>query len=198
VRRTINKSKRAVCFVDDDPEEVRRFRENLGRQFVVGAGTTLEEALRDLRRGGRRTPDLFALDLYFPEGGANTEAQQEELHAAWQEVQAAQAKFRAVLERLGQSARGGRRLAKRIRRRYPSSKYIFFTRKATLEEGLEALREGALCVIKKPDPTASEARGRSIGEAEDSAFRRCARQIARELNEAIRGTRCGPRDTSKT
>ena len=30
----------SICFVDDDPEELRRFRQLLGRRFVVGGGTS--------------------------------------------------------------------------------------------------------------------------------------------------------------
>ncbi len=174
--------KHAVCFIDDDPEELRRFQECLGEYFVIGAGTTLDAALEDLRSQGRDHPDLFVLDMYFPEGGVNTEAERAELHAAWDEVVRAQAALQAVLAKLGQSSRGGEALAKQV-----GGPYVFFTRKATLEEGMQALRQGARAVIKKPDPTESEREGRSRAEAYDQALRNHAGEIAGEITRAIGG-----------
>jgi CheY-like chemotaxis protein len=63
---------RALCFVDDDADEVRRFRGQLGGTFLIGAGTSLPEAIERLKRQGRGEPDLFVLDMYFPEGPPNT------------------------------------------------------------------------------------------------------------------------------
>ncbi len=176
------KPKHAVCFIDDDPAELRRFQECLGEYFVIGAGTTREAALEDLRSQGRGHPDLFVLDMYFPEAGANTDSELAELQAAWDEVVRAQTALQAVLAKLGQSSRGGQELAKRVH-----GPYVFFTRKATLEEGMRALQQGARTVIKKPDPTERERQGRSRAEAYDQALRNRAREIAAEITRAIRG-----------
>lgn len=34
----MRRKKPSICFVDDDPEEIRRFRENLDGVFEIGAG----------------------------------------------------------------------------------------------------------------------------------------------------------------
>jgi CheY-like chemotaxis protein len=184
----MRKRKPSICFVDDSDDELRRFRESLGRRFKIGTGRTLDDALAELRKQGSDKPDLFVLDMYFPEGPLNTESELSQLNAAWTKYRAAEADFMSTLARLRQTSDGGEALADRIRRRYGSPKYVFFSRKATLEEGLRALRRGALDIIKKPDPSSTEAAGKSPTEAEDEAFRNRSSEIAAELSEAIRRT----------
>ena len=185
----MKKRRRSLCFVDDDPAELRRFCENLKSDFVIGAGRTLDEALADLRSSGRERPDLFVLDLYFPEGPLNTEAELVELRAAWDRYKLEQAAFLAVLAKCRQTSHGGVALAEDIWQRYRSRNYVFFTRKATLEEGLTAIgRSHALGIMKKPDPHPAGAEDRTLTAAYDSAFRDNARAIAAELSSYIRGT----------
>lgn len=179
------KRRHSLCFVDDDPAELRRFRENLEPEFVIGTGQTLDDALADLRKNGLERPDLFVLDLYFPDGPLNTEAELSELRAAWSRYGLAQADFLSVLAKLRQSSRGGMKLADDIRQRYRSRNYVFFTRKATLEEGLTAVTQThALGIMKKPD--AHPAENTTPGEACDAAFRARKREIADELSAHIR------------
>ena len=124
--------KHSLCFVDDDPEELQRFQESFKSLFVVGVGQTLDDALADLRRQGPRKPDLFVLDMYFPEGSLNTKAEQEELRLAWSEYNSAHANFMSVLARLRQTSKGGYALAENVQKKCRSRNYVFFTRKATL------------------------------------------------------------------
>ena len=178
------RKRHSLCFVDDDPAELRRFRENLEPEFVIGTGQTLDDAVADLRKNGRERPDLFVLDLYFPDGPLNTEAELSELRTAWNRLGIAQAEFLSVLTKLRQSSRGGMKLADEIRQRYGSRNYVFFTRKATLEEGLTALnRCRALGIMKKPD--APPAENTTPSEACDAAFRDKKREIAAELSSHI-------------
>ncbi len=158
----MGKRKPSVCFIDDSDYELRRFRENLQSRFEIGVGRTLDDALADLQKQGFKKPDIFVLDMYFPEGPQNTIQQLSELNAAWAKYRAAHADFMSTLARLGQTIAGGEALADQIRKRYGSPKYVFLSRKATLEEGLRALGRGALDVIKKPDPSGTEAKGRSL------------------------------------
>jgi DNA-binding NtrC family response regulator len=180
--------KPSICFIDDSDHELRRFRENLESRFKIGTGRTLDDALANLRKQGYEEPDLFVLDMYFPEGPPNTEQQLTELHAAWTKYRTAHAEFMSTLGRLGQTTAGGEDLADQIRKRYGSPKYVFMTRKGTLEQGLRALRRGALDIIKKPDPNITEAEGKSLTEAEDEAFRNRSPEIAAEILNAIRKT----------
>jgi hypothetical protein len=94
----------------------------------------------------------------------------------------------ATLGRLRQTSDGGEALVDQLRKGYKSPRYVFFTRKGTLEEGLRALRRGAIDIIKKPDPNTAQTVGRTPTEAEDEAFRDRSPQIAAELSEAIRST----------
>ena len=54
--------KKSVCYVDDDSDELKRFRSTFQDRYILGIGTTLDDALNDL---GKNKPDLFLLDLYF-------------------------------------------------------------------------------------------------------------------------------------
>lgn len=178
----------AICFIDDDREEIRRFRENLGHEFIIGSGTSLSEAIDELRNQGRKRPDLFVLDLYFPEGGRNTEQELAELHSARQASLEAQARFNSVLGRLRQTSHGGLELANDVRNNYRSVGYVFFTRKGTLEDAIRAFRHGALKMVKKPDPNRAEEEGKTISEAYDTALRNNANEVAHEIREAIRAS----------
>jgi DNA-binding NarL/FixJ family response regulator len=176
----------AICFVDDDPEEVRRFRANLEQYFAIGAGSSLREAVADLP-GGRK-PDLFVLDLYFPEGALNTQEQLERLHSARRQFLAAQARFNSVLAALGQRPQGGLGLARRVRDQYGRCACVFFTRKGTLEDAIMAQEFGALKVMKKPDPNDADIEGRSLSEAYDLAFNNNSAKIAAEIEDIIKTT----------
>jgi CheY-like chemotaxis protein len=175
----------AVCLIDDDPEELRRFRDNLKDYFIIGTGTSLREAMDDLRKKGRRKPDLFLLDMYYPEGSTSTPDELSTLAGARQEFLKAQATFLSVLASLRQSSRGGHRLANELRKRYQIG-YAFFTRKGTLEDGIEALDNGAVRLIKKPDPSQSELDGNTLAGAYDMALKNKARDVVRDIEDAIR------------
>jgi DNA-binding NtrC family response regulator len=147
--------KRSLCFVDDDPNELARFKQAVGREFVVGAGTTLAKALEDLKTQGRRRVDLYVLDMYFPNEGMNTPEELSKLGKAWDAFCTAEDTLKTVLAELGQSSAGGRTLATQIASRHSFARtpFVFFTRKGTLLDAIEAYEHtGALAVIKKPDP----------------------------------------------
>jgi CheY-like chemotaxis protein len=184
----MGKRKRSVCFVDDSDHELRRFRENLKSRFNIGTGRTIDDALENLREQGYGEPDLFVLDMYFPEGPPNTEDELTKLRGAWTKYRTAQAEFMSTLHLLGQTTSGGEALAAEVRKRYGAPRYVFFTRKGTLEEGLRALRTGALDVIKKPDPSNTGTLGAFSTEDEDEAFRDKSAEIAAALSQAIRKT----------
>jgi len=182
---------KSVCFVDDDPEEIRRFRENLNSVFTIGAGTSIPDALEDLQKNGLDKPDLFLLDMYFPSGPLSTQEELHELELARADFLTAQSKFLSVLVRVRQSSRGGFNLVEELKSknqvmRWGQVPYAFFTRKATLEEGIEALDNGAIRVIKKPDPNTTEKEGRSLSEAYDLAFKNQKTDVARNINDARR------------
>lgn len=179
------REKPKLCVVDDDPQEIRRFRETMSSRYVIGAGTSLNDALEDLRRQGHRSPDLYVLDLYYPQQGGSTPSQLQQLAQARSKLLVAQADFSSLLTSLGQTAQGGFRLADRLARFGRREPFVFFTRKATPEDVVHGLDIGALRVIKKPDPTAEEMRDRSLPDAYDAALRRASHDVSRDLEDAI-------------
>jgi CheY-like chemotaxis protein len=169
--------KPAVCFVDDSRAELRRFADNLEDRFTIGVGTSIPEALSDLKQKGPDRPDLFVLDLYFPERGPNTPQELAELQTAWDQFLAAKSQFASVMARLGQTSRGGFRLARQIRQDAG-------LKRAGIVEAYEDAGAGA--VIKKPDPTPDD---RNRPEPYDAAFRRNADDLARRIERSIRRAR---------
>lgn len=147
--------KRSLCFIDDDPNELARFKQAVGREFLVGVGTSHDKALEDLKTQGRRHVDLYVLDMYLPNEGINTSEELSKLGKAWDAFCTAEDALKTVLAELGQSSAGGRALARQIssRRSFARTPFVFFTRKGTLLDAIEAYEHtGALSVIKKPDP----------------------------------------------
>src|SRR5262249_33650056 len=126
--------KRSLCFVDDDPAELRRFKQAVGSEFVVGTGTTLTAALADLKAQGRRRVDLYVLDMYFPNEGMNTPEELSRLGKAWDDFCTAEDALKNILAELGQSFAGGRALATQITSRgfFTKTPFVFFTRKGNL------------------------------------------------------------------
>jgi hypothetical protein len=74
-----------VCFVDDDPDELSRFKRYFDDSYFVGVGTNFTRALNDLRRRHAGKPDLFVLDMYFP-NRVNTQAERDTLNETWEKL----------------------------------------------------------------------------------------------------------------
>ncbi len=178
--------KKAVCFVDDNPHEIRRFRKYLKDHFIIGAGTSISEALTDLEKQGCNKPDLFILDLYFPDGPRNTEDEIMELCRARESLLDAESEFITLMAKLRLSSHGGLKLANDLRERWGASPFIYFTRKGTLEDSIRGLKLGALKVLKKPDPNKREKECKTVRKAYDLAFKNNAGKIAFEIEDAIR------------
>lgn len=183
------RKQRTVCFVDDDRDEIARFKNSLGARFVVGAGTSPDEALDNLPPKSRRRVDLFVLDMYFPTSGQNTEEQRLRLGEAWDNFRSAERILKKVLSDLGQSFAGGRKLAHDIKSKHIGQvPFVFFTRKGNLLDAVEAYEQvGAISVIKKPDPhdaVPEDEKARRL--AYDKAMMDDADSIARDLESAIR------------
>jgi hypothetical protein len=88
----------AICFVDDDPREISRFRKHLSGRFDIGAGSSIVDALDDLRNTTHRKPDVFLLDMYRFEGPTTSEVEEHKLREARAEVLQAEAKGKRALE----------------------------------------------------------------------------------------------------
>jgi hypothetical protein len=173
--------KKAVCFVDDDADELHRFREFMKDHYIVGAGPTLDKALAELGDQRVRKPDLFLLDLYY--GPHSNKAKRGQIAELDGQLSALEAKMRALLTEAGQSPQWGFELAGEAHKRFPGIPRVFFSRKAFLEDALRAQKEG-LPLFEKPDPTADDI-GATDEERKDVAFKRHAEQIRRSLDGRI-------------
>ena len=180
-------SRRAVCFIDDDVHEIQRFKTALNQFFVIGAGQSSREALDDLRSQGRKQPDLWLIDMYFPSGRLPTDAELKELHDAREEFLKAEDLFKSVLGRLGQTSKGGYDKAQEVRE-MSGRPFAFFTRKGTLEDAIAAYENPhlkAVSVIKKPDPSPGEVARFGVEKAYDWAFEQARRLVRGDIDRAL-------------
>jgi|SRR5450631_1034977 CheY-like chemotaxis protein len=171
---------KSICFVDDDKDEVRRFRETMSQRYIVGAGATLDEALDDIQNRRVGKPDLFLLDLYY--GPHTEEAMRAKIAAADEKLSRMEAEVRALLTEAKQSPDGGFNLAEEAQKRYSGIPCVLFSRKAFLGDALRAY-EKKLPILEKPDPDDNDKGSQS--ERYDSALRRHSDQIAMSLNKTI-------------
>jgi len=180
----MRKKKLPICFVDDDEREIRRFRENMGKWFTIGAGHSVHDALADVRAKGTRWPSLFLLDIYFPTGPLNTKGELADLAEARKAVLLSQARLNGLLGKLGQTTDAGLGNATQVRklRALRRTPYAFLSRKATVENVSTALNGGAIAVLKKPDPTQL---GVDIERDYDMAMADTSTSLASQIRTAI-------------
>src|SRR5215471_16643193 len=100
-----------------DEEEIRRFQMCMNDRYIVGAGTTVREALTMLSSQAVRKPDIFLLDLYY--GPETDPSQRAEIAQAHEELLKSQARFRSLLNQVHQSPTGGFSLADEVKRTHP-------------------------------------------------------------------------------
>ena len=186
------RKKKAICLVDDDPDEFKRFRINLATQYIVGAGGSITSALEDLRSNGRARPDLFLLDMYHPESQPDITDPQTRLKKARAKLLSAEKEFYRTLADLRQTAEGGFRNLRDVRSLYrlPRVPVAFFTWKGTLDNAVRAYEDEIPCpVIKKPDPGfqhAAEVKDEDLPKLYDEAFSRDVARVVAEIERVIR------------
>jgi hypothetical protein len=188
----LQKKKKAICFIDDDPDEINRFRKNLVSRFIVGAGTSIASAIADLRVSGRDRPDLFLLDMYYPESQPNIRDPHISLNRARAKLLRAEAEFYNTLVDLRQTPEGGFRNLRDVRSLYrlPRVPVAFFTRKGTLDNAVRAYEDEIPCpVIKKPDPgfrEAAEVTDEGLTALYDKACSGDIERVMAEIERVIR------------
>jgi CheY-like chemotaxis protein len=145
-----------LCFIDDDPEELRRFEEAMKKfKYTCVTATSYSEIQRKLKEQ-KLSPDLWVLDLYFPsQGSTNSPQQRAEMVERYAELEHKTHEFRAYLETVHQGASGGIKQLQRCRRDY-GVPVVMFTRKGNLEDAIQCFEAGAAAVLKKAMPSALE------------------------------------------
>ncbi|MEJ2704937.1 MAG: hypothetical protein P8Z79_21065 [Sedimentisphaerales bacterium] len=148
----MGKRQKVVCFVDDDPSEVEAFNRVFGEDFTLAVGTTSTAVLDELSKKGLK-PNLFVLDLYFSEGPASSDSERDRMVQLKNEVDKAQKRLSDYLVAIRQSRNGGIAIMERIRRDYPTTPIVFYTRKGTLDDAVVCMDKGADGVLPKAAPT---------------------------------------------
>jgi len=191
-----------IVFIDDSADELATFeRLYSGGRFKVTAIQARKPSLalkQGTERLGASTPDLFVLDLFFPQTdtaptglspGAAQKARDQIasiidavsgltrsfddgnrlLKEAHGVVVESQRLLSQLCQELRQSPRGGIKLMKDLDREYPGVPKVFYSRKAVIGDVKEAMRAGALDVLSKPHPSVEDRE--APGLMED--FERC-------------------------
>lgn len=145
-------AKKRIVFIDDDAEfEIPLFRKAFGSRFALVTGTDLDSVARKMEATGFK-PDLFVLDLHFPQGPADPEAvarlrasalevedDKASLRAAYANMQKAQARLSEVMRAWRQGPEGGLKLARAVAARFPGTPIVFYSRKVSPLEAIACL-----------------------------------------------------------
>jgi CheY-like chemotaxis protein len=175
-----------IVFIDDSAEEIRTFeRLYSGERFrvtAVQAQRPSDSLAQVAERLAGETPNLFVLDLFFPEADEapsglsgraleSTGAQIRRITKAASQlpryfsdsdrllkeahglVVESQQLLSQLCQELRQSPNGGIKLLEGLNRGYPGVPKVFYSRKATIDDVKKAMMEGALDVLSKPHPS---------------------------------------------
>lgn len=148
----MTKPKPVVCFVDDDQNELTRFAKAMADHYDVISGTSFPVCRRRLEERNLERPDLWVLDLYFPEGAdvANTPDELNTMNSKYFRLREQIREFGTFLEGIGQGPSGGLALIEKCKAL--GGPVVMLTRKGTLEDAIRCFDHGASAVLKKPMP----------------------------------------------
>lgn len=164
-----------LVFIDDDPTELKDLGTIVSDEYeYLPVGWPSSEPIHLARK-----PDVFVLDLYFPVAGAPSTIDNEKLRQQQTQASKISRDFATLYnepidgafllrrtfaciqegydllwsqcQALGQSAENGRSLLAGIRQnpKFDDVPVLFYSRKATVEEAVRALRAGAFTIIPK-------------------------------------------------
>lgn len=106
-KQNMAKDKRPViCFIDDDPIEIKVFNKCFGEEFNIFAGNRPKPIVDRLKQEKKR-PNLFVLDLYFPKGRDSTPEERQKMITLREKVKQAQKELSDYLASIGQNIDGG-------------------------------------------------------------------------------------------
>jgi CheY-like chemotaxis protein len=183
-----------ICFIDDDGDfEIPLFKDIFGNDYDIITATDYDDARGQIDERPDWAPDLFVLDLYFPEGAADTEAiatlkkkplalpdDSADIRTAYSNYLRAQSRLQGVLSAHKQGPDGGLRLAAAVARDFPATPIVFYSRKASFEDVVRCLAtKGVRWVERKPTgKTDAETRALTYDQKD---------RIVRNFNIAIEG-----------
>lgn len=161
--------KRTICFIDDDRNELLRFKKAMMSHHEVITGLNYKECRGQLKKYNLKKPDLWVLDLYFPKSGVtNTAEQRSEMNQRYHQLTESIRNFRSYLEEIGQGSSGGLELLEKCKK--DRTPVLFLTRKGTLDDAIQCIDKGAERVLRKPMPSSWPEEENMITGALDKAM----------------------------
>jgi hypothetical protein len=112
----MSRKKYAICLIDDSHAEIRRFRRAFAERFIIGAGTSIDAALEDLRSRRIKSPDIFLVDLYHATAMPEVGDPEASLNRARAKLLRAELEFENTLNELRQNANAGFDILRELRR----------------------------------------------------------------------------------
>lgn len=177
--------RKIIGFIDDDEDELNRLDSSLRDTFDVFTGKSLSEVERKLTQKDIKCPDLWVLDLYFPEEGkTNNQNELNEMNERNFRIAESVRDYKAFLTSIGQGPKGGLDLLGRCQA--TNAPVVFLTRKGTLEDARECIDRGAADVFKKPMPPEWPKDRKRAREALDLAMENQKEYLLDKFNLVIR------------
>jgi len=184
----MSRAKRVVCFVDDDQNELARFARAMGDRYEVITGTGFATCRRELEKRNLSRPDLWVLDLYFPErqDAPNTADELNTMNSKFFRLHEAICGFREFLASIGQGVGGGLKLVRECQSL--GGPVVMLTRKGMLDDAILCIDSGASAVLKKPMPAhwPDDDDPDAVRKALDEAMMQNSQQLIDHFEEAIR------------
>ena len=183
-----------ICFIDDDSDfEIPLFKDVFGNDYDIIAHTSYDGVREQIDVRSGWTPDLFVLDLYFPEGVPDTKAvatlkntrlalpdDNAGIRTAYTNYLRVRSRLHDILAAHRQGPDGGLRLAAMVARDFPEVPIVFYSRKATFEDVVRCLAtKGVRWVEKKPSGS-TDAETKALTHDQKGG-------IVRNFNRAIEG-----------
>jgi len=186
----MTRAKRVICFVDDDQNELARFAKAMGGHYELITGTTFAACRRQLEKRNLRKPDLWVLDLYFPErqDTPNTADELNMMNSKFFRLHEAICGFREFVGSIGQGVGGGLALVRECKA--VGGPVIMLTRKGMLDDAILCIDSGASAVLKKPMPARwpDDDDPDAVRRALDDAMMETAQQLIDRFEETIRAS----------
>ena len=183
----MTRAKRVICFVDDDPNELARFARAMGDRYEVITGTEFAACHKELQKRGLGRPDLWVLDLYFPQrqDAPNTADELNTMNSKFFALHKAIGEFREFLASIGQGAGGGLQLLQQCKS--AGGPVIMLTRKGMLDDAILCMDQGATAVLKKPMPDhwPQDNDPQAVRAALDEAMMENSQQLMDRFEEVI-------------
>lgn len=180
-----HKKNKIICFIDDDENELERFRKIMENDYNCIIGQSYKDCVAKLENAGLKKPHLWIVDLFFPkEGNQNSLEEIQEMNDRYAKLRKETLDFRNYLNNINQDNEGGLRLLERCKKNYHAP-VIMFTRKGTLDDAILCMDKGADAILRKPMPDKWSENRNEQKDALDQAMLDCKKNLIDKFEEVI-------------